>query len=121
MYRGEFTVKTMLSISDRFTMLKKQKELLGDNKLEEVPVVFQQRVEMLSELSGRVISAPQWWGLDGSILSDDNVVVDVFVAAVEAESDQLKKIHGDGQEAKKDLEKIVDNANKTEVVAPEKK
>jgi hypothetical protein len=54
-------------------------------------------------------------------LVDNNVIVSVFEAAIEAEDEQLKKLSGEGQEAKKDLETIVGNANRTEVLAPEKK
>jgi len=89
---------------------------LGPNKLEDLPVVLQQKNIILSELAARIVAAPQWWGVDGSDLYDDNIIVSVFEQAVEAENETTKKLMGDGEKAKEDLVKIVENANKTDVV-----
>lgn len=114
LYRGEFSFKTMLSHSDRFSIARKQKELLGSNKLDDLPVVLQQKAVILSELSVRVVGAPQWWSPDDLI--DDNLIVKIFEEAVDAENEQVKKLLGDGDKAKKDLEAIVENASKSDVI-----
>jgi len=120
-FRGDFLVKTMLSHNDQFLVARKKRELLGDNKISDLPLVLQQKSLIISELSARVLQAPSWWGSDGSELIDNNVLVAVFEAAIEAEDEVMKKLQGDGQEAKRDLEKIVENASRTEVVVPEKR
>lgn len=106
----------MLSHGDRFKIARKQKELLGDNKMEDLPLVLQQKSIILSELAARVVQAPNWWGDDGSTLMDDNLLISIFEAAVEVENEEVKKLLGEGETAKKELEKIVENANKSDVV-----
>lgn len=116
-FRGDFAFKTMLSHSDQFAIARRQKELLGNNKLEDLPVILKQKSIILSELYARIVQAPAWWG-DGAELVDDNVLVTVFEAAIDAENEQMKKLLGDGEKAKEDLQKIVDNANRTDVPEP---
>ena len=107
-----------MSHADQFQILRKQKELLGNTRLEDAPVALQNKAVILSQLSARILSAPDWWQPDS--LLDDNILVEVFNSAVDAENETVKKLLGEGEKAKKDLETIVDNANKTEIV-PEKK
>ena len=114
LYVGEFLFKTMLSHSDQFAIARKRKQLVGDNKDGDLPVVLVEKAIILSQLSARIVQAPDWWG-DGSDLMDTNVILELFEKAVECENEELRKLQGDATKAKAELEKIVDNANKTEV------
>jgi len=104
----------MLSHADRFSIARKQKELLGSNKMDDLPLVLQQKAVILSELSARVVQAPAWYNPDE--LMDDNIIVTIFETAVEAENEQVKKLLGEGEKAKEDLKEIVTKADATDVV-----
>jgi hypothetical protein len=114
-YVGEFLFKTMLSSSDQFLIARKRKQLVGDNKDEDLPLVLRQKAIIISELAARIVSAPDWWTNSGSDLLDDNVLMDLFEKALEVEQEELAKLQGNASEAKAKLETIVDNSNKTEV------
>lgn len=114
-YVGEFLFKTMLSHSDQFVVARKRKQLVGDNKEEDLPLVLREKALIISQLSARIVQAPEWWGNDGSELLDTNVILDIFEKAVECENDEIAKLQGSAEKAKVSLETIVSNANKTEV------
>src|SRR5271165_4932613 len=113
-YVGEFLFKTMLSHNDQFTIARKRKQLVGDNKEDDLPLVLRQKAIILSELVARIVQAPEWFGNDGSDLLDTNVILEIFEKAVECEQEEIAKLQGSAQKAKESLETIVNNANKTE-------
>lgn len=103
-WKGLFKVKTRLSHRDQLNRDRVRREMIGNN-----PDAASERArataDVFSQLSIRLIDAPSWWvnadnGLD---LADENVVIEVFQAALKAEQDETAKALKKGSDARKDL------------------
>ena len=88
-FSGEFEVKTLLSRADRFEADRLRRAILGDRGGEAAPALAGEAF-MLGQLSVRIKKAPAWWTDhdNGLSLSDLNVIVDVFNAAVAKEEER---------------------------------
>jgi hypothetical protein len=106
-YAGKFKVKTRLSHRDRLNIDNLRRQLLGPVPEGNMPSERAiNTAEIFSQLGFRIIEAPSWWTSadNGLGLDDDNIVGKVYNAALKAESDEIKKVQGDGEQAKTDLE-----------------
>jgi hypothetical protein len=79
MHAGTFRVKLRLSWRDQLQQDKMRRELLGADANNANPDAVAQAI-ILSELSVRVMEAPEWWvkGKGGLDLYDDNVISKVY-------------------------------------------
>jgi hypothetical protein len=103
-WAGAFRAKTVLPFRDRIARDKYRRELLGPDAHNADPEVVAQAV-IISELSVRLVEAPEWWkekrgGLD---LADENVLQEVYQAALKVEDDALAAIDAEGSEAVEQL------------------
>lgn len=105
-FAGKFKVRTRLSFRDQLRRDEIRRTLLGVD-----PSSASERADsasvMLSELSVRVIEAPSWWtnAEAGLELADDNVLREVYLAAIKAEKDLIASVTKKGEEAQADLQK----------------
>jgi len=106
-YEGLFTAKTSLSFRDRLREDEIYRTTLGLNPNDAGP--FAQSVaQALSYLAVRITGEiPQFWkDCNGGVdLKDDNVLVDVHKACVDAIDTEYKRFRAEGQVAKEDLKK----------------
>lgn len=104
LFRGEFKAKSRLTHREQMRRDQIRRELLGgDPKFADSRAINQ--AEIFSQLSVRIVKAPNWWvdaqgGLD---LTDDSVIVEIYTKVMRLEADALAAIQKQGEEAKKDL------------------
>lgn len=103
-FKGTFTVLTRFSHAQRLGMDIHRRQLLGPQP--EGAIASQralQTADMTSQLAGRIIESPSWWTNDGLDLVDDEVILAVYNAAIEAEGKARKAVIDAAEKAKKDL------------------
>lgn len=108
MYEGLFRVKTRLSHSEHLQQDRIRRELLGDAGA--APSFrASQTAAMLSALAVRVIDAPSWWknsgegGVAGLGLSDDNVISEVYDAAMRKDVQIARSLAKEAEQAQQQL------------------
>lgn len=101
---GMFKVKPRLSHRDQLQRDKVRRELLGADG-SNASVRAKDQAEIFSQLAVRVVEAPSWWKDNGNGLDlvDDNVIADVYSAAVKAEVDALEETKKAGEQAVQEL------------------
>lgn len=101
-YKGTFTVKTGLSLQEQHAVELNRTRMMADYKN---PTVGLQRIALsLSELETRIIEAPAWWKElgNGYDVIDINVVEEVFIKAMSAESEWRDALKKKADEAKEE-------------------
>lgn len=102
-YTGSFTVRLFLTPRQKLEISKIRNSIapgITDSRTSDW-----QRAEVMAQLMVRVEKAPKWWENSdgGADLVDENVVVDVFNAIVDAEAKARAKIKEAGETAKSKL------------------
>lgn len=105
-FNGSFKVKTLLTRRDEFMADERRRSLLGSSP-QEAANSLQAEAFMHGQLSVRLLEAPSWWKENGHGLdmTDLNVVVAVFTAAMKAEKDRKEKIKEASEVALKKITK----------------
>lgn len=105
-YMGKFTVRTRMSFKDALTRDSVRRNLLGASP-ETASVRANSVADVFSELAVRVVEAPSWWtnSDNGIELVDDNVVAEIYKAAMDAGKAANKETVDQATAQKKDLEK----------------
>jgi hypothetical protein len=100
-YKGTFTVKCALSISEKHKMELERTRLSSDyanptNGLSGIAIA-------MSSLSVRIIEAPAWWKNtnNGSDILDENVIFEIFDKSLEMERLWRESLKKQGEEAAK--------------------
>ena len=91
---------------DRLKIDTIRRELLGPNPAgQEVNDDANAISIMLSTLRVRVLKAPSWWteSAHGAELADENILAEVYTAAMKAEAELTKATIKAGEDAKKTL------------------
>lgn len=105
-FAGKFTVKTRLTHGERLAQDAIRRQLLGV-----VPTAAGERAantaEILSNLQIRIVDAPSWWlnSSGGVEIYDDNIIIELYTAAMKAEADAREAVKKAAEDAKKDLSK----------------
>ena len=91
-YEGQFTVRCVLTAGQRHTMELEKSRLLGNSVVPTDALVG--LAEVLATLRAKIIEAPEWWkqSLSGSNLSDENVLMELYNNASEAEKQWRLKV-----------------------------
>lgn len=103
---GIFKVKVRLSHRDYIAKDKIRREFLGPH-----PEGASERAvtsaEILSQLAVRIIEAPAWWAAsnNGLDLNDDAVILEIYNAAIKAETDTAEALKKKAAEAEAELKK----------------
>jgi len=97
---GAFRAKPLLSFREQLNVDKLRRELVGPDQAGAAPEMFSTAV-VLSELAFRLTDVPEWWkeskgGLD---LCDPNVVEQVYKKTKAIETEHLKKVEAEGEDA----------------------
>jgi hypothetical protein len=103
-YEGVFEVKTRLTTREKLREDEMRRTLLGGNPQFADPEAAD-TARALAYLTVRLVKAPSFWQeLNGCLeCEDDNLLVAVNNAAVEAVLAELEKVKKRGEEAKRDL------------------
>ena len=106
---GTFKAKVRLSHRDHLIKDKVRRDLLGPDGNNASPRALN-TAEVFSELAVRVVDAPAWWtdNDNGLGLQDDNVVGEVYKAAVKVATEAAENLKKQAEEAKKELQKSED-------------
>jgi len=86
-YKGDFTVKTILTIGEKIELETEKTKLSSD--LVNVSPELKTVSTILAELKVRVIESPNWWkeSNNGKDLLDDNVIFDIYSKVIDAVND----------------------------------
>ena len=107
-YIGDFTIKTVMSMKDEFNADLRRRQILGPSPDGTPPAAnMQYRAYIYGQVQARTLEAPDFWlesdsGLD---VPDENVVIAVYDAILEAEEQLGAKIKEDSDKALKKLKK----------------
>lgn len=107
-FRGDFTVKTLLTNSELLEAALAIDRMGGGSTT--LPVGYSLFIRALAELDVRVVDAPKWWkdSQGGRNLLDQNVVTEIYSAALKAATDykaELDKAAEKVEKATKEAEK----------------
>lgn len=105
-YLGNFLVKTRLSHLDRLQRDEARRRFLGPSPEGQVPDNDAKiTAEILSQLFVRVLKAPSWWvsSQNGAELLDNEPLVAVYEAALQAEQEEAEKLKAAAVQAEKEL------------------
>ncbi len=103
LYRGLFKVKTLMSHRDHLDRDRLRREYLGPGATQDnVSPRALSTAEAFSQLQVRILEAPSWWTTsnNGLSLADDNVVGEIYEAALKAEADRVAEVQKKAEEAK---------------------
>jgi hypothetical protein len=91
-YEGAFTVRCILTTGQRHTMELEKSRLLGSSINPTDALVG--LAEVLATLRARIVEAPGWWkdSLNGTNLSDENVLMELYTKVGEAETQWRQKV-----------------------------
>jgi hypothetical protein len=103
-WTGDFTAKSYLSYRDIMAMDRYRRDLIGD-KPENASIRAVNQSEVLSQIFARLTKAPAWWGEHSQGLDcvDDNLIEEIFLAAVKVETDEREAIKKKGEAAQASL------------------
>lgn len=107
-YKGDFTIKLVLSQRDEFNSDLRRRQILGPSPDGTPPAPnLQMKAYMLGEIQARTIEMPDFWrdsdqGLD---LTDPNVTLSIYDAIIKAEEEFEKQIKEDSEKAYEKLSK----------------
>lgn len=105
-FRGEFRALKFLTHRQQLLLDQKRRELLGANA-EFSSARARNQAEIFSQLFVRLSEAPKWWieSGNGMDLVDDNIMVEVFNAAMKVEEEAINAVKKKAEEAKEALKK----------------
>lgn len=105
-FRGEFRALKFLTHRQQLLLDQKRRELLGGNA-EFSSQRARNQAEIFSQLFVRLSEAPKWWleSGNGMDLVDDNIMVEVFNAAMKVEEEAVASVKKKAEEAKEALKK----------------
>jgi hypothetical protein len=91
-YRGQFTIRCVLSAGQRHAMELEKSRLMGTSPQPTDALVGLS--EVLGTLRAKIVEAPDWWkqSLGGSSLSDENVLMELYNKIGEAEIEWRNKV-----------------------------
>ena len=103
-YVGKFKCRRLLTHAQQLEVDRLRREFLGSMGDQASPRA-QNQAAVLASLAVRLLEvAPFWEGSNrGFDLFDDNVIKEVYEAAIKSESDLIAEIQKRAEEAKKDL------------------
>jgi hypothetical protein len=103
-FTGKFKVRTRLSFRDQLRRDEIRRTLLGTLG-GEASQGASFVASLVSEMSVRTITAPNWWtGSDGGLeMADLNVLSEVFALAAKAEQELVDSLVKEGEKAQADL------------------
>jgi len=92
--KGKFTCKIRLSHIDRLRKDQLRREFLGTINPDGASSEALYVATAISELKVRLTKTPAWWteAKDGLDLEDENVIIEVFTKAVEAEKNAREAV-----------------------------
>ena len=78
-YRGTFTVKMVLSRTEKFKVDEERRKAIGFNGKEALSETIIE-AHILADLQTRIVSAPTWWKLsdEGRGIEDDDVLEQIY-------------------------------------------
>ena len=105
-FRGEFRALKFLTHRQQLLLDQKRRELLGGNA-EFSSQRARNQAEIFSQLFVRLSEAPKWWleSGNGMDLVDDNIMVEVFNAAMKVEEEAVSSVKKKAEDAKEALKK----------------
>lgn len=105
-FRGEFRALKFLTHRQQLLLDQKRRELLGSNA-EFSSQRARNQAEIFSQLFVRLSEAPKWWieSGNGMDLVDDNIMVEVFNAAMKVEEEAVASVKKKAEDAKEALKK----------------
>jgi hypothetical protein len=105
-FRGEFRALKFLTHRQQLMLDQKRRELLGGNA-EFSSQRARNQAEIFSQLFVRLSEAPKWWveSGNGMDLVDDNIMVEVFNAAMKVEEEAVSSVKKKAEDAKEALKK----------------
>lgn len=105
-FRGEFRALKFLTHRQQLLLDQKRRELLGGNA-EFSSQRARNQAEIFSQLFVRLSEAPKWWleSGNGMDLVDDNIMVEVFNAAMKVEEEAVASVKKKAEDAKEALKK----------------
>lgn len=103
-FRGEFRAVKFLTHRQQLLLDQKRRELLGSNP-DQAGVRAKNQAEIFAQLFVRLSNAPKWWieSGQGMDLIDDNVMVEVFNAALKVEEEAVQEMKKKAEAAKAQL------------------
>jgi hypothetical protein len=103
-FRGEFRAFKFLSHRQQLMLDQKRRELLGTNS-ESASARARNQAEVFAQLFVRLSDAPKWWSESGygMDLVDDNIMVEVFNAAMKVEEEAIAELKKRADEARNSL------------------
>jgi len=106
-FKGVFKAKERLSMGDRLDIDTVRRNLVGSAKTDEVGPAANALAQVLSQLSVRLTDVPSWWSTarNGLDLEDENVIVEVYQAALKIESDAMAALVEAAEKDTKELKK----------------
>lgn len=105
-YVGDFTVKTLLSMRDKFRADELRRLYLGINPDSASASAIGEAM-VLAQLNVRIVEGPDWWNnSDGGLsLSDNNVIGEIFKLALDKENERKNDLKKKANEATDKLKK----------------
>lgn len=103
-FRGEFRAVKFLTHRQQLLLDQKRREILGTHS-ESASVRAQNQAEIFAQLFVRLSDAPKWWveSGQGMDLVDDNVMIEVFQAAMQVEKEALEELKKKAEKAREQL------------------
>lgn len=102
-YKGTFTVKVGLSMQEQHTVELERTRMMADYKN---PSPGLMRIAIaLSDLTVRIVESPSWWRETGNgyDILDRNVVEEIFIKSMDAETEWKKAIKKKAEEAREEV------------------
>ncbi len=108
-FRGVFRTKLRISFRDSLEKDRIRRQMLGDLP-EGASIRANSIADIFSDLAIRIIEAPSWWTNSGNgmDLEDENVLGEVYRAAMQAGKEVVKAEEAKAKENKADLAKTVE-------------
>ena len=91
-YEGQFTVRCVLTMGQKHAMEMDKTRLLGNYNYPTDSLAG--LAEIFANLKAKVVDGPEWWkqSLGGTSIKDENVLIDVYNKAQEAEKTWRQKV-----------------------------
>lgn len=103
-FKDDFVVHTVLNMASRHALELEKSRLLGDSLN---PTRMLSNISIsLATVRHHIIKAPDWWTElgAGSLILDENVILDIYDKIVEAEREWRESIKKKAEDSKKEQE-----------------
>jgi hypothetical protein len=103
-YEGDFTVKTILTMSGRHTLELEKTRLMADYANPSRGLIGLS--VSLATIRAKIVKAPSWWEeqKQGAEIIDENVILEIYDKTVKAEQDWRDLIAKRAEQAKQEQE-----------------